>query len=209
MIQTGWPTSLPARLPPDARCPQVLKLGRTLAFTECRLFTPTGELMARGGHVKYVVPPSAWKPFLALRPALAQRLLLWFERTYAGRSIRIGGRQLDLRETVAAAPDEGDSSVGPTGGSYHQCGAQPLRTDDPRESRVVRPARLAFTVSTSCMRPSAASVLHRRRDDFRRRGRRASRLRHAAAGRAAAGSRPRGCGPSGALLGPACRGAAR
>jgi acyl-coenzyme A thioesterase PaaI-like protein len=66
-----------------------------------RVSSAAGGLMARGYHVKYVVPPLAWKPFLALRPSLAERLLLWAERTYAGRVLHIGGRVLDLTSKAA------------------------------------------------------------------------------------------------------------
>ena len=54
----------------------MLKLGATLAYTECRLFRGSdGALMARGWHVKHVVPPLPLSPLLSLRPALAARLL--------------------------------------------------------------------------------------------------------------------------------------
>ncbi|EOD08405.1 hypothetical protein EMIHUDRAFT_217561 [Emiliania huxleyi CCMP1516] len=77
----------------------VLKLGATLAYTECRLFRGSdGALMARGWHVKHaargwhvkhVVPPLPLSPLLSLRPALAARLLAHLA-PYFGRFGEIG-----------------------------------------------------------------------------------------------------------------------
>ena len=110
----GWPgvsTSLGvtyvAGCAPDEEVrlvPSVLKLGATLAYTECKLYRLSdGVLMARGWHVKHVVPPGlAPTLLLALRPALLSALLGWCrgESTRGGPSTRRAGPHGDRRAPV-------------------------------------------------------------------------------------------------------------
>ena len=86
--------------------PTVLKLGATLAYTECKLHRVSdGVLMARGWHVKHVAPPDAVaRAALALRPSLKARLAEWL---LARGGLRLGSllrvRIGDGRAALAAA----------------------------------------------------------------------------------------------------------
>ena len=56
---------------------RVLRAGRTVAFTECRLYSTTypNELLARGTHTKMISAPSWWPLVRALPLSVVARLL--------------------------------------------------------------------------------------------------------------------------------------
>ena len=56
---------------------RVLRAGRTVAFTECRLYSTTypNELLARGTHTKMIAAPSWWPLVRALPLSVVARLL--------------------------------------------------------------------------------------------------------------------------------------
>jgi acyl-coenzyme A thioesterase PaaI-like protein len=58
-------------------CGRVAKRGNILVQTEAKLSRLDGTLLCKGTHVKYVVAPILIKPFLALRPWLAQICIFW------------------------------------------------------------------------------------------------------------------------------------
>ena len=72
--------------------PNVVKLGRTLSFTECKLYrTSDNTLMARGWHVKHVAAPNRLIALLlAVRPSIMDLILTRIASP--GRVIRIGRR---------------------------------------------------------------------------------------------------------------------
>lgn len=71
----------------------VKRLGRTLAFTEARLFRPDGKLLCRGYHVKYVSAPALFTVVAAMRPSV----LAWLVKTLVSPSL---GSSSDVEDTV-------------------------------------------------------------------------------------------------------------